>query len=150
MQAGYNRYGEATTPRLPAPVPRPHYAQPVPQDKKRKLTDMVNEMNSEDDIKALQKVLAGKLAKIREHKESVSAVTKACEKDAATANSLRSMLDECPICMDRLCDAVGKQWGAVQLQCEGCSKVRLDAVDTGCCNRCLSVLCDLLSECLSL
>jgi hypothetical protein len=85
---------------------------------------MVNEMNSEDDIKALQKVLAGKLARIRQHKESVTAVTNACEKDAATASSLRSMLDECPVCMERLCDAVGTQWGAVQLQCDGCSKVK--------------------------
>jgi hypothetical protein len=121
VQAGYNRYSEDMLPqtrtklmlRLPS----------VREDKKRKLTGMVNEMNSEEDLKAVQKVLAGKLARIREHKESVSAVTKACEKDAATASSLSSMLDECPVCMDRLCDAVGKQWGAVQLQCEGCSKV---------------------------
>jgi hypothetical protein len=120
MQLGYDRYGEAVY-RKPAPVPRVQYAAPpkhAQEDKKRKLKDMVNEISNEEEIKAIQKVLADKLAKIREHKESVSTIAKACEKDAATAASLRSMLDECPICVEeavRCCgQAVGSRSAAVR------------------------------------
>eukprot|EP00953_Heterococcus_sp_UTEX-ZZ885_P020929 11710-Heterococcus_DN1.PRE.1 len=99
---------------------------------KRKLDAMLGEATNDDSSEfaqelgdALQGVVIKRIAQLKakqDREERMKQLQEACEGSEEASVTLHALTDDCMICLNKLFKADDGVWGAVKLQCTGCSK----------------------------